>query len=186
MKITIMRMKRTASYRGLDPLDPQLARLEKLHNLDGKLKVTTSMCWIHKMAAVQVALEEAMVSGEARHELRTMNLFCTMKIIIIMHVYILTKKFTLLTTPWMTMTIGGNKWMKSTILKWMKMKRIKLKHTTQSLAHCSYATHYNNMNLDNCSKFWWTVELLIAWCILDACRREQRQLSLNMNAKSTQ
>jgi len=51
------------------------------------------------MAAVQVALEEAMVSGEAHHELRTMNLFCTMKIIIIMHVYILTKKFTLLTTP---------------------------------------------------------------------------------------
>ena len=52
------------------------------------------------MAAVQVALEEAMVSGEAHHELRTMNLFCTMKIIIIIkHVYILTKKFILLTIP---------------------------------------------------------------------------------------
>ena len=51
------------------------------------------------MAAVQVALEEAMVSGEVHHELRTMNLFCTMKIIIIMPVYILTKKFILLMMP---------------------------------------------------------------------------------------
>ena len=37
MKITIMQMKRTALYRGLDPPDPQLARLEKLRNLNGNI-----------------------------------------------------------------------------------------------------------------------------------------------------
>ena len=44
MKITITQMTRIALCCDLDPLDPQLARLEKLRNLDGKLKVTTSMC----------------------------------------------------------------------------------------------------------------------------------------------
>ena len=44
MKITITQMTRIAWCCDLDPLDPQLARLEKLRNLDGKLKATTSMC----------------------------------------------------------------------------------------------------------------------------------------------
>ena len=44
MKITITKTTRIAWCCDLDPLDPQLARLEKLRNLDGKLKATTSMC----------------------------------------------------------------------------------------------------------------------------------------------
>ena len=44
MKITITKTTRIAWCCDLDPLDPQSARLEKLRNLDGKLKATTSMC----------------------------------------------------------------------------------------------------------------------------------------------
>ena len=36
--LTIMQTRKLALYRDLDPLDQQLARLEKLRNLDGKSK----------------------------------------------------------------------------------------------------------------------------------------------------